>query len=112
MKPVGTILQTARQTAGFSIEDISKRTRIRKKYLEYIENNEWEKLPGVAYIRGFIKSYAEAVELVPDKMVTLFRREYIDVEKRTVLPDSFVDMPARRKSLWLTITSFLSKLVS
>ena len=112
MKPIGHILQTARKEKGWTVSDVSKKTRIRTKYLELIELNDWDALPGIAYTRGFIKSYAEAVDLVPERVMTLFRREFEDVEKRKVLPDSFVDMPARRQGVLLTIKDFISKLFS
>ena len=112
MKPIGHILQTARKEKGWTVSDVSKKTRIRTKYLELIEENNWDALPGIAYTRGFIKSYAEAVGLVPERVITLFRREFDDIEneKRKVLPDSFVDMPARRQGILLTIKDFISKL--
>lgn len=112
MKPVGTILQTARREIGLSLEQVSKKTKIRVKYLQLIDKNDWDALPGIAYARGFIKSYAEVVGLVPEKTLALFRREFIDAGKQEVLPQSFVDFPGKRKSVWLTIRAFLSKLFS
>ncbi len=112
MKSIGHILETARKEKGWTLEQISKKTKIRTKYLELIEKSLWDELPGIAYTRGFIKSYAETVGLMPDRVITLFRREFAEAEseKRKVLPDSFVDMPGRRQGLVLTIRSFLSKL--
>jgi cytoskeletal protein RodZ len=113
MKPIGHILQTARKEKGWTVSDVSKHTRIRTKYLELIELNEFDSLPGIAYTRGFIKSYAEAVGLVPERVMSLFRREFTDDEKKQkVIPESFVDMPAKRVGFWLTIKDFLSKLFS
>jgi len=110
MKPIGTILKNARLSLNLSQEDVSKKTKIRKKYIDYIEQSEWDMLPGVAYTKGFVKSYAEVVGLDADKVIAIFRREFIDRQKNEVLPSSFVDMPAKPRGIFLTIKRILSKL--
>ena len=60
---LGTLLKKARQEKGLSIEDIQTETKIRKKYIEAIENNEFDKLPGKVYLKVFIKGYAREVDI-------------------------------------------------
>lgn len=112
MKPIGTILRNARLQKGMNLEDVSKKTKIRVKYLSYIEQNAWDELPGTTYAKGFVKSYASAVGLDPDKIFMLFRREYKDTEKRELMPKGLVDQPLSPPGFVLTIKRILSKLTS
>lgn len=45
------------------LDDVERRTKIRKKYLEALEDGDWSVLPGEVYARGFVRSYAECVGL-------------------------------------------------
>jgi cytoskeletal protein RodZ len=76
MKTVGQVLKDARLKKRISLDEIARVTRIKKRYLLALEKSEYEKLPGVAYIKGFIKNYGEYIGLAPDQLWALFRREY------------------------------------
>ena len=58
MDSIGEILRTARLNQGVSLEEIENETKIKKRYILNLENEEWEKLPGRVYVKGFLKSYA------------------------------------------------------
>lgn len=55
-----------RQQYRMSYAEIAKATRIQAKYLESLENGEYEKLPAEVYVRGFLKSYARHLGLNDD----------------------------------------------
>lgn len=63
MKELGRILQTTRESKHMTLDEIQERTKIRKRYLQAIEEGDLSILPGLVYARGFIKSYAEQLEL-------------------------------------------------
>lgn len=63
MSGIGEKLRKAREAKGLSISDIEKTTKIQSRYLEAIENNEFDKLPGDFYVRAFIRQYAQIVGL-------------------------------------------------
>src|SRR5690606_37042073 len=48
-------------------------TKIRVRYLEAIEEENFSVLPGNFYVRAFIKSYAEAVGLNPDEILRMYQ---------------------------------------
>lgn len=58
VEDVGTQLRNQREKLGYSLQQAAQHTRIRKTYLESIENNQFSDLPGQAYVTGFIKSYS------------------------------------------------------
>jgi len=72
---LGQLLKKARLERGISLEDLQETTKIRKKYLESIEEGNYKVLPGSFYVRAFIKSYAEAVGLDPTETLRLYRHD-------------------------------------
>ncbi len=75
MSDLGSLLQKARKEKGISLDDLQEVTKIRKRYLEAIEDGSFHILPGNFYARAFIKSYSEAVGLDPDEVMHLYRNE-------------------------------------
>ncbi|HLB61056.1 MAG TPA: helix-turn-helix domain-containing protein [Patescibacteria group bacterium] len=110
MQPIGKILQAARKEKNLTLEEVSERTKIRSKYLEAIEENSWKILPGIAYIRGFIKTFSDTVGLDSQKMLILFRREYAEDVKQEVLPKGMMNEPLPSSNFFLTFRRFISKL--
>lgn len=69
MSELGRHLKEARLQKGMSLDDVQEVTKIRKKYLEAIEAGDYKVLPGSFYVRAFIKTYAEAVDVNPDELM-------------------------------------------
>ena len=63
MKEIGDILRRTREEKGISIKDIQEVTKIRLRYLEAIDEGDFEAIPGEVYRKGFIVNYANAVGL-------------------------------------------------
>ncbi|QNQ80732.1 helix-turn-helix domain-containing protein [Lactobacillus sp. PV034] len=63
MSDIGDKLRKAREEKGMSLKDIEKITKIQYRYLEALENNDFDQLPGDFYARAFIKQYAQVVGL-------------------------------------------------
>ena len=70
---LGDRLKEARTAKGYTLDDLQTITKIQKRYLEGIENEEFGSMPGSYYVRAFIKQYAEAVGLDADEMLSLYR---------------------------------------
>ena len=73
MTGLGDRLREARTAKGFTLEDLQSITKIQKRYLSGIENEDYSMMPGSFYVRAFIKQYAEAVGLDSDEMLSLYR---------------------------------------
>lgn len=69
MTQIGNILHNARLKKGYSIDELQQITKIPRKYLLFIENNEWDKLPGTFYTKNFVEQYAQAVDLDPNPLL-------------------------------------------
>lgn len=69
---VGERLREARERQKVSLHAIAEKTNISVRFLDAIEKNQFDKLPGGIFTRGFIRSYAVQVGLDPDAAVTQF----------------------------------------
>jgi cytoskeletal protein RodZ len=75
LSELAQVLRKARQDKGISLAEIQETTKIQRRYLEAIENGNFEVLPGHFYVRAFIKSYAEAVGLDAEELITQYSSE-------------------------------------
>lgn len=75
MMQLGERLKEARIEKNLTIDDIQHVTKIQKRYLLAIENNEWSKIPGIFYIKAFIREYASAVDLNAEELLEIHRDE-------------------------------------
>jgi cytoskeletal protein RodZ len=58
---IGEKLRLARETRGIALRDISEQTRISIRYLEAIEGDDYQRLPGGIFNRSFIRAYAKFI---------------------------------------------------
>lgn len=69
---IGQLLKEARETKQLTLDDIQEMTKIQKRYLKAIENNDFDSLPGRFYARAFIKEYAIVVDLDDEALLQQF----------------------------------------
>jgi cytoskeletal protein RodZ len=106
LSELGQLLRKARLEKGISLEDMQETTKIRKRYLEAIEDGNYKLLPGNFYVRAFIKSYSESVGLDPNEVLRLYRN---------VIPVSQVDTkvePNHRKRTGIKSSDRWSKRIT
>ncbi|MED5336531.1 MAG: RodZ domain-containing protein [Pseudomonadota bacterium] len=82
---LGADLQRARLARGLSLADVSASLRLRAAYLEAIENDRREALPGPVYANGYVRSYAAYLGMDPDAAVRRFKKEAGDPRVRPEL---------------------------
>lgn len=63
MIELGRSLREARERRGLTLEDAEHATRIRIRYLAALEDERFDLIPGEAYTKGFLRSYAEILGL-------------------------------------------------
>lgn len=69
---VGTTLRSQREKKRMGLAEVSRVTRIPVTTLESIEQDHFDDLPGEVFVRGFLKSYAQTLGLVPDEIVARY----------------------------------------
>ncbi|MCX8058119.1 MAG: helix-turn-helix domain-containing protein [Spirochaetes bacterium] len=74
MNSVGKILKNKREELQKTLTELANETKISKRYLEAIENDNYEEFPGEAYYLGFLKTYSKSLGLNPDELIELYKR--------------------------------------
>jgi cytoskeleton protein RodZ len=74
MSDFGAGFRKARESLGISLEEIANETRIGTRFLEAIETEDFHRLPGGVFNRGFIRSYAQRVGLDPAAALAQYDR--------------------------------------
>lgn len=62
---IGKQLRQAREARNLSLEQVAQATRIRVRYLQALEAEQFELLPSTAQVRGFLRAYAAQLNLDP-----------------------------------------------
>ncbi|MBI3559718.1 helix-turn-helix domain-containing protein [Candidatus Gottesmanbacteria bacterium] len=106
MKTVGSILKEAREAKGLTFDEVEKATKIRAKFLEAIEADEYGILPSQAYAKGFVKNYGEFLGIPTATILAFFRRQTKEISKSAILPTG-VAQSLNRSWLQLTPGKFL-----
>ncbi len=115
MKTVGQLLKSAREKQAYQLHDIEKATKIRTKYLDALENDQYAKLPSGTYAKGFIKNYPQFLNLPLDTLLAVFRRDFTEDERGQMIPRSMTRPLANRLFLWTpqaTLISVISLVVA
>jgi cytoskeletal protein RodZ len=73
--PFGEHLKREREMRGVSLEEVAAATRISPRFLEAIENEQWDQLPGGVFNRGFIRAIARFLGLDEDSLVAEYALE-------------------------------------
>ncbi len=83
MSNPGEILKEERVRRGLSLREVSDKIKISPSFLEAIEKNHLEYLPGGFFKRNFVRAYARFLELNEDNILRAFNlvREPVEVEK-------------------------------
>ena len=77
MESYGEILKKAREAKGIEFEIVARETSITQEYLEALENEESGVFPGEPYLVGFLKNYADYLEVDTNHILTLYHAKKI-----------------------------------
>jgi cytoskeleton protein RodZ len=67
----GTRLRAAREAAGLSIESVAQQLKLAPRQVRALEDDDFQRLPGRTFVRGFARNYARFLQLDPDTVVGL-----------------------------------------
>jgi cytoskeleton protein RodZ len=82
---VGNLLRAERERRDLSVDDVAANLRIRRALIDAIEHGRFKELPGAPYAVGFIKTYAEFLELDREEVIRRFKTEAEGIENRKEL---------------------------
>jgi cytoskeleton protein RodZ len=96
--PIGEVLKRTRARHKIDIRIVEQQTKIRIKYLRALENEDWDVLPGPAYARGFLRTYAQVLGLDGDALVDEYRRTVeaaLDAERAYLFSEPLLERRRR-----------------
>ena len=83
---IGEVLRLAREQQGLTLQDVSYALNIKREYLEALEKDEYDAIPGAVFVKGFLG-------------VALAREYKENVEERTPQPEVRTIMPVKKKKI-------------
>lgn len=112
---VGEQLRAAREAGQFAIEDIAAEIKIKPQHLLAIEESRFGDLPSRTYAVGFVRAYANTLNLDVDALVAECRREVShsmpQKQPQMMMPEAVSEQPLPSSSL-VFITAALAFLLS
>jgi cytoskeletal protein RodZ len=94
----GEELRRERELREIKLREVSESTKISLRYLEALERNEFEGLPGGVFNRGFVRAYAEFIGVDPEGMVNAYLLEEQSQSGRIPTERRLLRRGARRAS--------------
>src|SRR6266536_4544033 len=95
MLDIGAQLRETRMRRRIDISEVEAATKIRAKYLRALENEEWSLLPGPTFVKTFLRTYAEYLELDSKLLVEEYKQRFERPGPQDLLP--FGPRPGRRQ---------------
>jgi len=101
---IGEKLTEARDKKGQSLKDAEKETKIRAKYLEALEQNKFNLIPGDAYVKIFIREYAQFLGIDPAPLIDEYVASFESPPVNEKLTPININPPKKR---YKKVVSFL-----
>lgn len=95
MFDIGSSLREARVRQDLDFPELEERTKIRPKYLRALEDERFDQLPAPTYVKGFLRSYAEALGLDGQPFVDEYSSRFTVGEEDAPLRARRVPPPRR-----------------
>lgn len=86
---IGQYLRQEREKKNLTVKTISQHTKISTSKLELIEENNFDELPSLAYVTGFVKSYAKSLGLDQNYCLSLLDKAY--GVKKEAIPEEHLE---------------------
>src|SRR6187200_2099776 len=100
MAEIGETLRETRMRRRIDMTEVEAATKIRAKYLRALENEEWDLLPGPTFVKTFLRTYAEYLDLDARNLVEEYRQRYerpSTTELTPLRPGGLGGRPPRRR---------------
>ena len=82
----GAELREERLHQHLTLEGIAEQTKIRRAYLQAIEEERFADLPAAVFVRGFLREYARCLGLPGDEVMRQYMKRYHDWQESRLQP--------------------------
>ncbi len=90
MKTSGQLLFQARLQSKLTLTQLESLTKIPKHILRSLEKDQYDQLPSTTHLQGFIRNYAQALNLDPRLTLAVFKRQFSQKIPKKILPPGLV----------------------
>ncbi len=98
MFEIGSTLREARVRRKLTLQQVEEDTKIRVKYVQAMENEDFDIIPSPTYVKGFLRTYAEYLELDPRMILDEYRSRFMpDQELEPFGGSSALGRPRRQR---------------
>src|SRR5690242_18573544 len=104
---IGQQLRQAREQRGVELTEAERTTKIRTKFLEAMEEDRWDDLPGPPYNRGFLSSYAGFLGLDAEAVVSEYKRTAEPAGHAEAIPPTAIHTGSLRRPRSLSPTALM-----
>jgi cytoskeleton protein RodZ len=112
---VGAALREARMRQGLSVAEISNRIKFAPRQIEALEADDFAHLPEIAFVRGFVRSYARSLQLDPANLLAALppppQSEPTANAPMTVVPYSSTYLTTKSNMIWLAAALVIAVLL-
>jgi len=114
---LGSILRNARINLGLSVLDVAGQIKFAPRQIEALEADDFQHLPEMPFVRGFVRSYAKILKLDPQKLLSTLALTQ-SVQSSSELTPTSVNVPFpdkhvmhRQNLIWLGLALLVAVLV-
>jgi len=100
LKTAGEMLREARRRKGMSVGEATGVTKIREEVIRAIEKSDFSRVTSFTVARGLIAAYAKSLNLAAEKVVAVFRRDFVVGPKGDILPRGLAYPLDKPRWLW------------
>lgn len=97
----GELLKKAREAKGLTQEDVAKKLNFLPLYVPALENENFEPLHSVTFIKGYLRAYARFLEIDADEVLRCFAVHHPELTKQEIHQPVEVMKPEKNTSSWL-----------
>ena len=98
---VGQRLAAERVKQGLSVGDVARQIRLAVKQVEAIESDDFGSLPGIAFVRGFIRNYAKMLQLDADLLLASLPPGSLVHPRPLSAPSQHIELSSGVRKRWL-----------
>lgn len=113
--PLGKTLREARERLGLSVADVAHQIKLAPRQIEALEAEDFQHLPEMPFVRGFVRSYAKILHLDAQPLLASLPQASADqvplVPVSVEVPFPSAHSPQRQNLIWLGAALLLSVLV-
>ncbi len=104
MQTIGNYLKSGREARNIRLSEVARSTKISKWYLDCLEKDEFDKIPGGPYIKGYIASYASFIGIEEDGVLKRYASLQINSADENEIQDHLPQDKERPKLLSFSLS--------